>query len=260
VRVATPSVSDLGPATKGFGPAASGRSSVERLAQVASNRWRCPVVLTCGGDGAVLFDGGPAFVAGTSAVGDPNGAGDHFAAELTHALAGGDGLHDAVVRAVRAGARHVRGDRAVGSGHLHARSERRVVATSGCFDILHAGHLSMLQFARSLGDELVVCLNSDRSVRALKGDRRPITPQAEREALLRALALVDRVVVFDEATPCEVLRTIRPAVFVKGGDYVDRRLPEHDVLAEWGGEVVFGPLVPERSTTRLLDVARFGAG
>src|SRR5205823_584650 len=94
-----------------------------------------------------------------------------------------------------------------------------VVATGGCFDLLHAGHIAVLQAARSLGDCLVVCLNSDESVRRLKGDGRPLVPQDDRAAVLRALGCVDAVAVFDEDTPEAVLRRLRPDVWAKGGDH-----------------------------------------
>jgi rfaE bifunctional protein nucleotidyltransferase chain/domain len=128
----------------------------------------------------------------------------------------------------------------------------RVIATGGCFDLLHAGHVSTLQAARALGDCLVVCLNSDASVRRLKGPGRPLVAEADRAAVLAALACVDAVVVFDEPTPAAVLRQLRPHVFAKGGDYSPADLPERTVLAEWGGEVVFVPYLEGRSTTRLL--------
>jgi rfaE bifunctional protein nucleotidyltransferase chain/domain len=128
----------------------------------------------------------------------------------------------------------------------------RVVATGGCFDLLHAGHVSTLQAARALGDCLVVCLNSDASVRRLKGPGRPLVAEADRAAVLAALACVDAVVVFDEATPAAVLRQLRPHVFAKGGDYSAADPPEGAVLAEWAGEVVLLPYLEGRSTTRLV--------
>ena len=136
----------------------------------------------------------------------------------------------------------------------------RVVATGGCFDLLHAGHVRTLQAARALGDCLVVCLNSDASVRRLKGPGRPLVTQADRAAVLAALACVDAVVCFDEPTPEALLRRLRPDVFAKGGDYAERDLPERAVLAEWGGEVVALPHLTGRSTTRLVEEASRVAG
>ena len=126
-----------------------------------------------------------------------------------------------------------------------------VVATGGCFDLLHAGHVSLLRAARSLGDCLIVCLNSDASVRRLKGDGRPLNHQADRAAVLSALDCVDAVAVFTEETPCAVLDRIRPDIWVKGGDYHGRELPETALLGTWGGTAVTVPYLSGRSTTRL---------
>ncbi len=130
-----------------------------------------------------------------------------------------------------------------------------VVATGGCFDLLHAGHVSALTAARSLGDCLVVCLNSDASVRRLKGDNRPLVPMPDRVEVLEALECVDAVVVFDESTPLEALRVLRPDIWVKGGDYAGRDVPEAEVLVEWGGQTVVVPYLAGRSTTHLVESA-----
>jgi rfaE bifunctional protein nucleotidyltransferase chain/domain len=131
----------------------------------------------------------------------------------------------------------------------------RVVATGGCFDLLHAGHVRTLEAARALGDCLIVCLNSDDSIRRLKGSDRPLVQQVERAAVLRALRWVDAVVVFDEDTPAAVLERLRPDVFAKGGDYSVDELPEAHLLARWGGETAILPFVEGHSTTRLLAEA-----
>jgi len=131
------------------------------------------------------------------------------------------------------------------------------VATGGCFDLLHTGHLATLRAARALGDCLIVCLNSDRSVRALKGADRPMTPQADRARLLAALDCVDAVVVFDETTPEVVLSWLRPDIWVKGGDYADTAdLPEADLVRRWGGQCAIVPYLPGRSTTATIAAAR----
>jgi D-beta-D-heptose 7-phosphate kinase / D-beta-D-heptose 1-phosphate adenosyltransferase len=131
-----------------------------------------------------------------------------------------------------------------------------VVATGGCFDILHAGHVATLQAARRLGDCLVVCVNSDESVRRLKGAGRPLVPERDRVRVLEALGAVDAVTVFGEDTPLAVLDRIRPDVWVKGGDYAAGSLPETRLLAGWGGEVVVVPYLAGRSTTGLVETAR----
>jgi D-beta-D-heptose 7-phosphate kinase / D-beta-D-heptose 1-phosphate adenosyltransferase len=128
-----------------------------------------------------------------------------------------------------------------------------VVATGGCFDLLHPGHVQTLEAARALGDCLVVCLNSDASVRRLKGHGRPVLGVEDRAAVLRALRCVDAVLVFDEDTPAAALGRLRPDVWAKGADYADRELPEAPVLASWGGEVVLLPFVDGKSSTRIIE-------
>jgi rfaE bifunctional protein nucleotidyltransferase chain/domain len=127
----------------------------------------------------------------------------------------------------------------------------RVVFTNGCFDLLHVGHVRCLQAARRLGDVLVVGVNSDRSVRGLKGEDRPIVPQDERAEVLAALACVDYVTIFEETTPERLLARLRPDVHVKGGDYREEDLPEAPLVRSWGGEIVLLPLTQGRSTTGL---------
>jgi D-glycero-beta-D-manno-heptose 1-phosphate adenylyltransferase len=129
---------------------------------------------------------------------------------------------------------------------------RRIVFTNGCFDVLHVGHARYLRGAREQGDVLVVGVNSDSSVRALKGPDRPVVPEDERAEMLAALACVDYVTVFPDATPVETIRMLRPHVHVKGGDYDAESLPEAAAVREGGGEVRIMPLVPGRSTTDVV--------
>jgi D-beta-D-heptose 7-phosphate kinase / D-beta-D-heptose 1-phosphate adenosyltransferase len=129
----------------------------------------------------------------------------------------------------------------------------RVVFTNGCFDILHRGHVEYLAAARSLGDLLVVGLNSDASVRRLKGEGRPVNPADDRALVLAALEAVDQVVIFDEDTPFDLISALLPDVLVKGGDYsVETIVGAREVIAA-GSEVVVAPLVPGRSTTSILS-------
>jgi rfaE bifunctional protein nucleotidyltransferase chain/domain len=130
-----------------------------------------------------------------------------------------------------------------------------LVATGGCFDLLHAGHVRTLEAARRLGDALIVCLNSDASVRRLKGDGRPVVGEQERASILAALSCVDAVLVFDEDTPAQALTRLRPHLWAKGGDYDGAALPEQAVLRDWGGRVVILPYVEGHSTTRLIEEA-----
>lgn len=131
----------------------------------------------------------------------------------------------------------------------------RLVLTNGCFDILHRGHVEVLVRARELGDRLVVGLNSDASVRRLKGPGRPLQPELDRAACLAALESVDGVVVFEEDTPEELMTELRPDIWVKGGDYQPERLTELKTLERLGGRLVILPLVEGRSTTALMQRA-----
>jgi rfaE bifunctional protein nucleotidyltransferase chain/domain len=129
---------------------------------------------------------------------------------------------------------------------------KRVVLANGCFDILHVGHVRYLQSARQLGDALVVAINSDRSVRTLKGPRRPILNEKERAALVSALRCVDYVVVFDEADVTHVLDVLRPAVHAKGTDYTEQTVPERDRVLAYGGEVRIAGDAKDHSTRDII--------
>lgn len=131
-------------------------------------------------------------------------------------------------------------------------NRRSVVFTNGCFDLLHPGHVRLLEQARGLGDVLVVGLNSDRGVRRLKGDGRPLVPEAERAELLAALAAVDAVTIFDEPTPRELLAALLPDVLVKGGDWgLDQIVGRAEVEAA-GGRVAVVPYIEGYSTSALI--------
>ena len=127
----------------------------------------------------------------------------------------------------------------------------RVVFTNGCYDLLHVGHLATLSTARAQGEILVVGLNSDISVRGLKGPTRPLQPEHERAQLLAALQCVDFVVLFSQPTPIELLTQLRPDVHVKGGDYDASQLPETPIIESYGGRVHIAPIARGRSTTKL---------
>jgi rfaE bifunctional protein nucleotidyltransferase chain/domain len=133
---------------------------------------------------------------------------------------------------------------------------RTVVFTNGCFDVLHAGHTSYLAWARAQGDALIVGLNADASVRALKGAGRPIVPFADRAAVLAALRSVDVVVGFDEATPVELLDALRPDVHVKSEQYRVEELPERYVVEAHGGRIVLAPHLAGKSTTDIVATIR----
>ena len=133
----------------------------------------------------------------------------------------------------------------------HRRAGRRIVTTNGCFDVLHAGHLSLLERARALGDVLVVGINSDASVCRLKGPDRPRMPATDRARLLEALEPVDHVVVFDDDLPLGFLEAVRPDIHVKGGDYQAEAMPETALVRQNGGEVRILPLAPGHSSSLL---------
>jgi D-glycero-beta-D-manno-heptose 1-phosphate adenylyltransferase len=135
---------------------------------------------------------------------------------------------------------------------------RRVVFTNGVFDLLHPGHLRYLQTARAEGDALIVGVNSDRSVRALKGPDRPIHPESERAEIIAALRAVDAAVVFDEDTPHEIIAMVLPDVLVKGADWPADRIVGRAIVEGRGGRVVRVAVEPGYSTTRLVDRMRAG--
>ena len=235
----TPNASE---AARFAGEPSVGIAGAEACARVLRERWQAvAVAVTRGAGGALLVAGpGPALAAPAepAAGGDPCGAGDRFAATAAGRIAAGDLPTAAVVAAVAAASRFVaeggaasvrRAPQPRRAGDARALAARvraeggTVVATGGCFDLLHAGHVRALQAARALGDCLIVCLNSDASVRRRKGPDRPLTGADDRGAILAALGCVDAVVVFEEDDPRAVLREIRPHVWAKGGDYARRR-------------------------------------
>jgi len=250
---------------KGDSPSlGSGLAAGEVAGRALAERWRAvAVAVTLGERGAVVVSGeSPALAVPAPRVsgGDPCGAGDCFAATAAARIAQGALPSEAVRAAVHAASAFVagevepprhRGDAVTVADRVRADGGV-VVATGGCFDLLHAGHVGMLEQARALGDCLIVCLNSDASVARLKGDDRPLVEQDDRAAVLNGLACVDAVLVFDEDDPRVALQAIRPHVWVKGGDYAVAELPEARTLAEWGGRAVIVPYVAGRSTTRLI--------
>jgi D-beta-D-heptose 7-phosphate kinase/D-beta-D-heptose 1-phosphate adenosyltransferase len=242
------------------------------------------LVVTCGADGLVLVtrDGSEVVPAVSRQVSDVTGAGDTIAAVLALALGAGAGagaaarlanlaagvvvdkVGTAAVRPnelLRASA-VARPGKIVSRGELRERLGRwragglRVAFSNGCFDLLHAGHLALLKEAARHGDVLVVGLNSDRSTSRLKGPGRPVVPEEARAAMLAALDCVTAVVVFDEETPLELLREIRPHALVKGADYTLDQVVGRDLVVAGGGDVVLVPLVPGHSTSALVAELR----
>ena len=136
------------------------------------------------------------------------------------------------------------------------RNGRRVVFTNGCFDLLHPGHIETREKARSLGDALVVGVNSDRSVRVMKGAGRPILPERERAEILASLECVDGVVIFDEPTPRETIAALLPDLLVKGGDWASEAIVGREEVEAAGGKVISIPVVEGFSTTAILEKIR----
>jgi rfaE bifunctional protein nucleotidyltransferase chain/domain len=132
-------------------------------------------------------------------------------------------------------------------------NNKRVVFTNGCFDILHLGHTTYLEAARNLGDVLMVGVNSDASVKRLKGAARPVNTEFDRASVLSALRSVDFTCIFDEDTPLELIRALQPDVLVKGGDYTLATIVGADIVAAQGGQIVVIPLVDGKSTTRIIE-------
>lgn len=133
---------------------------------------------------------------------------------------------------------------------------RRIVVTNGCFDLLHAGHITTLEAARACGNVLIVGVNSDASVKRLKGPERPLNNEDDRARVIAALHCVDAVTIFEEDTAENLLELVQPHVYVKGGDYTPETLPEYPTLLRFGGELVLFPLLDGRSTTRLITAAK----
>jgi rfaE bifunctional protein nucleotidyltransferase chain/domain/rfaE bifunctional protein kinase chain/domain len=277
VRSATVVTPNFAEALGFAGHSGTGLPAAAVAGEALLSAWGCEaVVVTLGARGALVVGGQSArpFVVPAIRVenADPCGAGDRLAATLSLELLAGASVNTATEAAVQsatgflanggvAGLAATRPPVAIGGLAADAlavadrtrRAGGTVVATGGCFDLIHAGHARTLSAARSLGDCLVVCLNSDQSVRRLKGPDRPIIGEADRVALLLALECVDAVLVFDENNPEAALSRLRPDVWVKGGDYAVDDIPEARLLRSWGGCTVTVPYHPAHSTSLLAS-------
>ncbi len=253
----------------------------ERLLAVANAR---VAAITLDSDGALIFEQGSEpyrTYAQPSSNTRAAGAGDTFASTFTLALTAGAATHAAAELASAAAAlvvqkegtvpctaQELRGYIASADKYvqelprLAARVEfyrqqgKRIVFTNGCFDILHRGHIGYLNRAKELGDILIVGMNSDESVRRLKGPDRPINSLQDRVRVLEALSCVDHIIGFAKDTPLELVRALRPDVFVKGGDYTRETVPEAAVVEELGGRIEILPYLPEHSTTSIIERIR----
>lgn len=240
------------------------------------------LVVTRGGRGMLVVPAhGPhqAISARGRALFDPTGAGDTVVATMAVALAAGATLVEAAgianaaagISVGRIGAVSVAADeiaeflggenthKLLDRGELASQAEqwrqagKRIVFTNGCFDLLHAGHLSLLHQSAQFGDVLVLAINSDASVRRLKGPERPLIGERERAAMLAALGCVDAVTIFEEDTPLDAIQAVCPDVLVKGQDYGIGDVVGRELVESRGGSVVLVPLVPDKSTTALID-------
>lgn len=265
----------------------TGMSAANDEEIVAASRWlltACDaqyVLTTCGAHGMILVDRECAIFepAICREVFDVTGAGDTTIAYLASCMANKLDMKQSIhIASVAAGIQVGKmGTSAVGlsevddemrkdrltittklistaeASQLHNRyGSKKIVFTNGCFDILHIGHIRYLQEASKLGDLLIIGLNSDASIRRLKGSERPINPQLDRAEVLSALSCIDYVVIFDEDTPYELIRTIQPDVLIKGGDYKPENVVGRDIVEEHGGELVILPYVEGKSTTNIL--------
>ncbi|MGC9490935.1 MAG: D-glycero-beta-D-manno-heptose-7-phosphate kinase [Thermovirgaceae bacterium] len=278
----TPNLKELGEAVARDVP--NENAAVEEAAKELRDRWNLDSVLVTRSDrGMTLVSGEPAVHEPALAreVFDVSGAGDTVVGIVTAFLAAGASLADSVRAANKAAGfvvgkagtyainaaelkKELEGDSRVPSEKILTLDEavqsvgrwkaggRRVVFTNGCFDILHAGHVRCLEEAKSLGDCLVVGINSDDSVRRLKGPKRPVMSQEDRARILAALHCVDVVVVFEENDPLKLVQALRPSVLVKGGDYKPEEVVGKDVVEADGGRVVIVPLVGGKSTSAIL--------
>lgn len=246
----------------------------DRLREVTGSRY---VVATLDGDGALLIGPNALRHVPTRRVDSPHsaGAGDTLTAALAIGLAVGadpaDALELAVVAATvvvqRPGTatcspqdlRSVPGsplltaEELIRVCHEHRAAGRRIAVTNGCFDVLHAGHVSLLQAAAAEADVLVVALNDDAGVRAIKGPGRPVNGVADRAAILAAMGFVDHLVAYDGAAPLSLIDAIRPDVYVKGADHDVLALPEARATTALGGRVSVVPLLPDRSTAGVIE-------
>ncbi len=238
-------------------------------------------------DGAILFErGSPPFRTYGKMV-QPSkaaGAGDTFVSAFTLTLATGAGATTAAEIASAAagvavgkdgtancsdielreyftgGNKYIRDQERLRSRiEVYRRQKKRVVFTNGCFDILHRGHITHLSRAKALGDILIVGLNSDESIRRLKGENRPINSLEDRIQILGALSCIDHIVSFDEDSPQQLIRLIKPAIYVKGGDYTRELLPEVALVENLGGEVKILSYLPNFSTSRIIERIREAA-
>ena len=281
--VITPNFSEF---TGEVGPVKSEREITAKAKLLIKSLNLGALLVTRGSDGMTLFNKEKGkvvrsdFPTQAKEVFDVSGAGDTVIASLAAALSAGFDMSSAVKLAnVAAGIvvgksgtataslseiePHFSGEELISSlsevkkrSSMLKQDRKRVVFTNGCFDILHAGHVHYLEEAKKLGDELVVGLNSDSSVKSLKGKGRPVNNLEQRAKVLSSLQCVDKVVSFSDETPLKLIKAIKPDFLVKGGDYKVKDVVGHKEIKSWGGVVKIIPLVPGLSTTKIIKKLR----
>jgi rfaE bifunctional protein nucleotidyltransferase chain/domain/rfaE bifunctional protein kinase chain/domain len=287
--VATPSAAEALALLPDANPDGQARADffVAHRRQLAGATGAGTVVVTLDSEGVVLLDDDrPPYRTAAQRAPDENcaGAGDTFAAAMTVGLLQGMSAEQATdygqraadvvtaqpgtsvctkaeldERMVAAGGAPISSDELARRIARHRSAGHRIVFTNGCFDVLHRGHVAYLKQARQAGDVLIVAINSDRSVRRLKGWTRPINNEIDRAAVLGELGCVDYVTVFDDDTPASLIQRLQPDIYVKGGDYTAEMLPETPVVRSYGGEVRMLGYVANHSTTETIARIRSSA-
>lgn len=256
--------------------------AIEAIKEIQQNYNAESVILTRGKDGMIVIDKDSVEVIPVTAreVFDVTGAGDTVIAYLGLLIASGYSYVEAAkianvaagiavsrvgtttvtkeevyhqLEEMTSGSKKILSPYEISALLPSLRHNKKIVFTNGCFDILHVGHITLLNKARKLGDKLIVGLNSDASIRRIKGEKRPIVSEAERAHILSAIESVDYVVIFDEDTPLELIKTIKPDILVKGSDYTLEKVIGHDIVESYGGRVALVDLVNGLSTTNIVE-------
>jgi len=261
----------------------TGTKDIEKMGKELVKQLGCNVILTRSEEGVSVFSGEKHHYIPAKAreVYDVTGAGDTFVAAISLAISSGASLSEAALVANHASGISVSklGTATVTTNELLSNFEmenrkiktmaemkkvlddlrlkkKKMVFTNGCFDILHVGHISLLRQARSFGDALIVGLNTDSSIKKLKGSERPINNQEERAEVLSSLGVVDYIVFFGEDDPCNIISELKPDIHVKGGDYDPsdyKNMPEAKVVHDYGGEVKIVDIIDNKSTTNIIN-------
>jgi len=259
----------------------------ERIGRRITETLNTNLILTCGKEGAYLFekDINEHTYLPTKAkeIFDVSGAGDTFISTIALAVTTGASLYDSVILGNYAAGIVVgkfgtstitckelsdsfsKKTKVKTQEELQAiienlkENDKKIVFTNGCFDILHVGHTKLIKKAKSFGDTLILGLNTDYSIKLVKGENRPINSQEERAEVLAAIEDIDYIVFFGEETPCNLIKALKPDIHVKGGDYDPEKIPEAEIIKEYGGEIKIVDLFKDKSTTHLIEKIKNGS-